>query len=246
MALSVRLLKKVKGFSLELEWQIANEIAVLFGYSGAGKSMTLKMLDGLMRPDHGQIILNGSILFDSEKKVDISPRRRPFGYVFQDPSLFPHMTAERNIAFGLPGVEKEKIKELVNETLHEFKIEKLRDRYPDELSGGEKQRVTLARALIRRPSALLLDEPFSALDLPVRLEMRRLLLDIKRGFDIPVILVTHDIDEARTLADRIIIYSAGKIEQQGTPEAVFQSPLTKEVERLVRPALSLNLPFSSN
>jgi molybdate transport system ATP-binding protein len=227
MALSVKLLKHLRGFSLDVDWRTTNGITVLFGYSGAGKSMTMKMLAGLMRPDTGYINLNSKVLFDTENEICLPPQERSLGYVFQDPSLFPHMTAEGNIAFGLPGMDRKIIKERVNETLDKFNIEKLRNRYPGQLSGGEKQKVTLARALIRRPSALLLDEPFSALDYPVRLEMRSLLLDIRRELGIPVILVTHDMEEARTLADRVIFYCAGRIEQDGTPDDILRFQISQ-------------------
>jgi len=234
MKLSVSLRKKVNGFTLDIQWEIGNEsIVLLFGYSGAGKSMTLQLLAGLMEPDDGFIYLDGEVLFDSSKKINLPPQQRTFGYVFQDCALFPHMTVKENIAFGIKGLSRSEKERRVEEMIETFRLEDIQNKMPSEISGGQKQRVALARALMRRPELLLLDEPFSALDNPIRLEMRRLLKDIRERFNIPIILVTHDLIEAYTMADRIIIYSGGRVAQIGTPSEVFSAPATPEVARLV-------------
>ena len=154
---------------------MTNELAVLFGYSGAGKSLTLQLIAGLLKPDAGRITANGDVLFDSQKRINVPPQRRSLGYVFQDLALFPHMTVRQNIAYGATGLPRGARQERVGEMLEVFHLEDLADKPPAEISGGQKQRVALARALIRRPQALLLDEPFSALDNPLRREMRQFL-----------------------------------------------------------------------
>ena len=233
MGLSVRLKKKIGGFSLDVAWEIGDELAVLFGYSGSGKSMTLQMITGLLRPDEGLVRADGKIFFDSVSGVDTSPQARTFGYVFQDLALFPHMTVMRNILFGAPDVPKQEKLSRAQAMMEAFKLVGLENRYPSEISGGQKQRVAFARALIRHPAVLLLDEPFSALDKPLRIEMRRFLQEIRMQFSIPVILVTHDFDEAAFLAEKIIVYSHGKVAQIGSLSQVLEQPASQEVQMLV-------------
>jgi molybdate transport system ATP-binding protein len=233
MGLSVNIRKAANGFKLDAEWEINDELAVLFGYSGAGKSMTLQMIAGLMKPDEGTIHLNGSSVFNSVAAIDLPPQARSFGYVFQDLALFPHMTVRQNILYGAHGLSKSEREKRCRDMMDRFMIAGLEKKYPTEISGGQKQRVALARALIRRPDALLLDEPFSALDAPLRVEMRNFLKEIRREFPIPVVLVTHDLAEAVALADRLIIMVHGRVEQTGTASEVQNSPSSPEVELLV-------------
>ncbi|MDA8239781.1 MAG: ATP-binding cassette domain-containing protein [Nitrospiraceae bacterium] len=235
MGLSVSLKKKVNGFSLDVEWEIGDELAVLFGYSGAGKSMTLQAISGLMEPDEGTIRIDGTVYFDSAAKINVPAQLRSCGYVFQDLALFPHMTVRDNIRYGASGLKKSEREEALIKMMSAFRLNGLENRLPSEISGGQKQRVTLARALIRRPGLLLLDEPFSALDNPVRAEMRKILSDIRREFTIPVILVTHDMSEAYSLADRMIIYAGGKVVQAGVPSEILHSPVSPDVEALINP-----------
>jgi molybdate transport system ATP-binding protein len=241
MGISLDVAKKVNGFNLEVAWEIQNELAVLFGYSGAGKSLTLQLIAGLLEPDAGRIEANGNILFDSRKQINLPPQRRNLGYVFQDLALFPHMTVRQNIAYGAAGMPRGERRQRVAEMLPIFHLEGLANKLPAEISGGQKQRVALARALIRRPQALLLDEPFSALDNPLRREMRQFLKRIHGEFSIPVILVTHDLLEAATLADTLFIYYEGKIIQRGNPQEIISRPQTHEVAALVA-APDLSLP----
>jgi len=232
MGLSVSLKKKVKGFTLDAAWEIGDELAVLFGYSGSGKSLTLQMIAGLIRPDDGMIRLDSKTYFDNSAGIDDPPQLRAFGYVFQDLALFPHMTVFRNIIFGAPEIPKDEKVSRAKEMIEAFKLTGLEDRYPSEISGGQKQRAAFARALIRQPDALLLDEPFSALDHPLRLEMRGFLQEVRKRFAIPVILVTHDFDEASFLADKIIVYSHGKVAQVGSLKEVMNQPSSAEVQML--------------
>jgi len=242
MGLSITLKKKVNGFSLDVAWEMGNELAVLFGYSGAGKSITLQMIAGLMRPDEGFVRSGERVLFDSAKKILVSPQGRSFGYVFQDLALFPHMTVKENIRYGASGIAPGECDVRIGDILSAFRLEGLEAKMPSELSGGQQQRVAFARALIRRPDVLLLDEPFSALDNPLRIEMRQFLNDIRNTFAVPVVLVTHDIYEAYTMAETIIIYANGRVMQTGAPSEVFNNPANKEVETLINSKKLITLP----
>jgi molybdate transport system ATP-binding protein len=221
MGLSVRVKKRFNEFVLDVEWSIGNELAVLFGPSGSGKSLTLQMIAGLIKPDEGSIKLYERVLFDSEPRIDLIPQERSFGYVFQDLALFPHMTVAENILFGAHGIHAHERQQRAREMIERFQLSALEKKLPREISGGQKQRVALARALIRRPAALLLDEPFSALDNPLRVEMQRFLKDVSQEFAIPIVFVTHDVFEARVLADRIIVYADGNVAQAGTADDVL-------------------------
>ncbi len=233
MGLSVNLKKKVNGFSLDVAWEIGNELTVLFGYSGAGKSMTLQMIAGLLIPDGGFVRIGSTTMFDGSKRINVPSQQRHLGYVFQDLALFPHMTALDNILYGSNNTGKSERRERAGEMIGAFHLEGLEEKYPAELSGGQKQRVAFARALMRKPYALLLDEPFSALDNPLRIEMRQFLRDIKNSIDMPIVFVTHDITEACTIADTLIVYSNGKVIQTGSPQDVIDNPSSAEVQILI-------------
>ncbi len=206
---------------------------VLFGPSGCGKSTTLRCLAGLERPEAGRIVFEQQPWFDADRKIMLRPQQRDIGYLFQEYALFPHLTVAGNIAYGLRNIARAQKRRLVADMLDLFQLGGLESRYPSQISGGEQQRVALARVLVRRPRLLLLDEPLSALDQPtreqLRTEMRRLLAD----FGIPVVLVTHERIEAMTLADHLIVLDQGKIRQQGTVEEVFNRPADVEVARIV-------------
>jgi molybdate transport system ATP-binding protein len=232
MGLSLKLRKQVNGFKLDVEWAMENELAVLFGFSGAGKSMTLQLLAGLIQPDEGWIYSGNRTLFDSRSGVNLAPQDRSIGYVFQNLALFPHMTVKGNILYGAGDLKKEEREEQIKEMIAAFHLVGLESRYPSEISGGQQQRVALARALIRRPDLILLDEPFSALDNPLRLEMQKFLKEVRLEFNIPVLLVTHDLPEAFSLADKIIVYSHGRIAQIGPPKDIGLNPMDAEVKSL--------------
>lgn len=238
--LSLKLFTRVNGFTLDIDWEMENELVVLFGFSGAGKSMTLNLLAGLARAERGLIRLGNTILFDSSRDIFVPPQKRAIGYVFQDLALFPHMTARQNIrygAFGLNGHERERRVQEMIDTLY---LDRFAEKYPSEISGGQKQRVALARVLVKKPRLLLLDEPFTALDISLRLEMQKLLRELRAAFSIPVILVTHDLYEAYTMAERMIVYSEGKIAQTGSPHNIFHAPVNPDVKALVANKIILN------
>jgi molybdate transport system ATP-binding protein len=232
MGLSLKLRKRINSFSLDVEWSMDNELTVLFGFSGAGKSITLQLLSGLLRPDEGWIHSEAKVLYDSRSGINLAPQERSIGYVFQNLALFPHMTVKGNILYGAVGLRKDRRERRCRDMITAFQMEGLEGRFPAEISGGQQQRVALARALIRRPDLLLLDEPFSALDHPLRKEMQSFLKDIRNKFNVPIILVTHDLSEAYTVADKVIVYSKGKIVQTGSPVEVAQKPLNAEVKAL--------------
>jgi molybdate transport system ATP-binding protein len=242
MGLYVELKKKVGSFALDVSWEMADELAVLFGYSGAGKSITLQMIAGLMQPDAGVVRCGEKVLFDNFKDINLPPQKRSFGYVFQNLALFPHMTAYENIRYGARGMSSDECRKRAAEIIGAFRIEGVIDQMPSKLSGGQQQRVAFARALIRKPDVLLLDEPFSALDNPLRVEMRQFLKDVRNTFNIPIVLVTHDIIEAYTMADTIIVYSNGRVVQTGSPSDIFNHPANKEVEVLVDAKKLMSLP----
>jgi|WetSurMetagenome_2_1015567.scaffolds.fasta_scaffold01016_14 molybdate transport system ATP-binding protein len=233
MGLSIDITKRVNGFYLDVSWRIGNELAVLFGRSGAGKSLTLQIIAGLIKPDSGFIKSGRAEYYSRARNIEIPPHQRSFGYVFQDLALFPHMTVRENILYGAKGVEQKERMDRLSELSDSFRIRGVENKMPSEISGGQKQRVAFARALIRRPDALLLDEPFSALDSPLRAEMRAFLMQVRADFNIPVVLVTHDVYEAYTMPDTLIFYSSGRVVQSGPPSEVFGIPATEEVAKLV-------------
>jgi molybdate transport system ATP-binding protein len=208
-------------FTLDAKFQCSNEMIVLFGPTGAGKTTTLNCIAGLEVPDRGRIIVNSTIYFDSEKNINVSPQKRKVGYLFQNYALFPHLNVEKNIMFGLRSANNSK--ELEN-MLDLFEIYGLEKRYPSQLSGGQRQRVALARALIIHPKILLLDEPFSAIDHVTRVRLRRDLKKIREMIKIPIVLITHNPVEAYTMADTLIVYRHGGIEQIGSPKEIFTKP----------------------
>lgn len=233
MGLKISIKKSLREFDLDVEWEAGNELVALFGYSGSGKTMTLKAISGLVNPDSGMVYLNDRALFDSSLNVNIRPMNRNTGYVFQDLALFPHMTVEENISYGLKRRELKDCKSRLRDMIDIFQLNGLEKKLITRLSGGQRQRVAFARALAVKPSMLLLDEPFSALDSMIRLEMRSVLKAVQKTFNIPVILVTHDFPEALELADKMIVYSEGKIQQIGKPSEIFQDPKNEKVSELL-------------
>ena len=207
-------------FTLEANFAADEDIVVLFGPSGAGKSLTLQAIAGLTTPDTGRMVVENRVLFDSFRKIKIPARDRDIGYVFQDYALFPHLTVAHNVAFGLrrgwPWYLPRGDRLRLEEVLEIFELSSLRESLPRDLSVGQRQRVALARALIRRPSLLLLDEPFSALDALLRVKMREELLRVQERFGLPVILITHDPEDVAALAQTVVVYDAGKIRQVTT------------------------------
>ncbi|MBI5888902.1 MAG: ABC transporter ATP-binding protein [Deltaproteobacteria bacterium] len=233
MSLSFNLKKSFNGFTADASLSFADELFVLFGPSGAGKSLILKMISGLITPDEGTVSISGETVFDSRGRVNVPIRERRAGYLFQDYALFPHMTVAGNISYGMSHLERAEVGKRVKELLALMRLGGLEERYPHELSGGQRQRTALARTLAAGPRALLLDEPFSALDYQVREKLRADLCAIHRHYPITTVMVTHDLEEAFMLAERIGVINNGAIEQVGTREEVFYMPATRNVARFV-------------
>ncbi len=202
-------------FFLKAAFSSLEGFVVLFGPSGAGKTLTLQSIAGLLTPDSGRIEFRDSVLFDSKSGINIDPQHRNIGYVFQDYALFPHLTVFENVGFGLrkrwPQTLSQTHRLKVEEFLDIFEITHLTASFPFDLSGGQRQRVALARALIRRPELLLLDEPFSALDTLLRAKLRDELLAIQARFKVPVIMITHDPEDIRVFAQTLVTYEAGRV-----------------------------------
>lgn len=230
MSLAFSAARRLGPFSYEASLEANEEIVVLFGHSGAGKSVTLQMIAGLLRPESGRIVIDGAPVFDSTARVDLAPQKRNVGYVVQDLALFPHMTVAENIAFGLPGGPEQRAR--VSGLLELLQLRDLKRRRPLSLSGGQQQRVALARALARDTRLLLLDEPFSALDESLRAGLRRELLRLRKEFGLTILFVTHDLREAHLLADRLAVFDAGRILQFEDRETVFRKPLSRRVAEL--------------
>ncbi|MBT8288366.1 MAG: ATP-binding cassette domain-containing protein [Flavobacteriaceae bacterium] len=205
--------------NLEIDLQIEQgQLITMYGESGAGKTSTLRILSGLMKPDSGRILVNETAWFDSKTGISLKPQKRKIGFVFQDYALFPNMTVKENLEFALQkGQGKNKISELIEIT----ELGGLKDRKPDSLSGGQKQRVALARALVQQPELLLLDEPLAALDPKIRRKLQDYILKVHREFKLTTILVSHDIGEIIKLSDMVCILEKGKITRLGAPEDVF-------------------------
>ncbi|MBT2771837.1 ABC transporter ATP-binding protein [Halomonas sp. ISL-60] len=209
------------------------ELLALVGPSGSGKTTLLRTIAGLYRPHSGRVACAGDVWFDAEGKHSLSPQRRQVGMVFQDYALFPHLTAAQNIQLPLRHLAQPQRREQAEQWLAKVRLEGLGERYPNALSGGQRQRVALARALAREPKVLLLDEPFSAVDQVTRRRLQRELALLRQQIDIPIVLVTHDLEEASALADQICVLHNGTSLQQGTPEALFNRPSSPLVARLL-------------
>ena len=219
-------------FTLDVAIEAADEIVVLFGASGAGKSLTLRAIAGLERPERGHITVDDEVLFDAATGIDVPVEARRMGYVVQELALFPHLPVWENVAFALPGTRPDR-RRRAEAALAALGLEGVADRSPGTLSGGQRQRVALARVLVRDVRLLLLDEPFSALDDAIRralrLELRRLQRELGRG----ALFVTHDLREAYLLADRLVVLDAGRVLQAGAPDEIFSRPHSRRVAELL-------------
>jgi molybdate transport system ATP-binding protein len=219
-------------FSLEVEFSAKPGFTILFGASGAGKTTLLNCVAGLAQPDEGRIAAANRVFFDAGKRIDTPVAKRRVGYVFQDLALFPHLTVEQNVHFGLARIFRADARERSAALLCSFRVEHLAQRHPEEISGGERQRVALARALVTDPVVLLLDEPLAALDVPTK---SRILDDLRHWNEkhqIPILYVTHSREEVFALGERVLVLDAGRIIAEGLPHEVLGVPQQETVAQL--------------
>lgn len=231
MALQVDISKKFSGFHMKVEFEMDGGCLGILGASGCGKSMTLKCVAGIEKPDKGRIVLNDRVLFDSRKGINVPARDRHIGYLFQNYALFPAMTVEDNLGIVIPGKKTEKGR-VIDEILQRFQLSGLKKRYPSQLSGGQQQRVALARMLLSTPEVILLDEPFSALDGFLRDILQNEMLEFIRDYGKDVLMVSHSRDEIYTFCNQMVVMSEGKSLLQGNTRDIFQNPGTMEAARL--------------
>ena len=223
MGLEVQMEKKFPGFQLNVDFHTEGGCMGILGASGCGKSMTLKCIAGIEKPDKGKIVLNGRILYDSEKKISLSVQERNVGYLFQDYALFPTMTVEQNLAVAMKGKKREK-EQKIKEQIRRFRLEGLERRYPSQISGGQQQRVALARMLLHQPEIIMLDEPFSALDGFLKDELQLEMLELLKDYGKDVLMVSHSRDEIFRFCDRLILLEDGKSILKGsTAEQILLS-----------------------
>ncbi len=231
-SLSINIQKSLSDFNLNVAFTTNQDPLGLLGASGAGKSMILRCIAGVETPDQGRIILNGRILFDSKRGINLPSRDRRIGFLVQNYALFPHMTVAQNIAFGLPKSLARKTQQQVHRQLAAVHLEGCGDRYPHQLSGGQQQRVALARALASQPEALLLDEPFSALDTFLRSQIEQQMITRLAEYDGVTLLVTHNLEEAYRVCPRLCVLDRGQTIAQGAKRAIFDRPETYTVAQL--------------
>ncbi len=233
MGIYIDIKKNLSGFrfAVKLSSQQDDIIGIL-GASGAGKSMLLNCIAGLVNPDEGIIRLNDKIFYDSAQGINLAPKDRKIGFLFQNYALFPHLTIAENIAFGLDGLSKAGRNKKVTELMERFRIAEMGKRYPSQISGGQQQRVALARALAAEPDILLLDEPFSALDNHLKNNLLKEMLVSLREYKRNTMFVTHNIEEAYRLCNRIAILSAGSVDIFGEKDLIFERPVSLAVARI--------------
>jgi molybdate transport system ATP-binding protein len=219
-------------FDLDVDFFFPPGITIIFGPSGAGKTTLLDCIAGLVSPDSGSILLGDQIFFDPKAHINLSPANRRIGYVFQDLSLFPHMTVEDNVQYGIADLALPERKRRTQEILESFHIASLATSYPAKLSGGERQRVALARALVSEPGVLLLDEPLSGLDAPIKTRIITDLCERNCSRPIPILYVTHSRNEVFALGEHILLLKQGKVLASGTPQDVMNAPRHEAVAQI--------------
>ena len=230
MSLIVHIKKKLRFFSLQADFEAEDGVLALLGPSGCGKSMTLKCIAGIEKPDCGRIVLDGRVLFDSDKKINLPPRQRRVGYLFQNYALFPDMTARQNILCGLHAEkDRQKREQRADAMMELLQIRDVANLRPGQLSGGQAQRVALGRILVNEPELLMLDEPFAALDTHLRLKLQVELKNLLSGYDRGIIMVTHDRDEAFRMCDRIGVIDEGQMLAMKETRELFADPGSRAV-----------------
>jgi molybdate transport system permease protein len=232
MSLEVAIEKSVPGFRLAVEFTADGAPLGLLGPSGSGKTMALRAIAGLETPDRGRVVLQGRVLFDSERHINVPARARRIGLLFQNYALFPHLSVADNIAFGLRHLQETERNRRVAEQLAAAHLDGLAERYPATLSGGEQQRVALARALAIEPAALLLDEPFSALDTHLRGALERQLRETLAGYAGSTLFVSHNLEETYRVCEKLVVLVNGAVAAKGPKEEIFRHPPTLEVARV--------------
>ncbi len=232
MALTVQISKRLPEFELDVSLIAGSEPVAILGPSGAGKSMLLRCIAGIERPDRGRIALDDRTIFDSDRRIQVPARKRHIAILFQSDSLFPHRTVAENIAFGLSSLPVDDRAKRVKTWMERAHIQGLEHRRPRELSGGEQQRVALARALATEPCALLLDEPLTALDTHLRSQLEAQLQEMFAEFRRPVLLVTHNIEEAYRLGEKMMLLARGRVVAFGPKEEIFRHPPTRMAAQL--------------
>jgi len=220
-----------RDFTLDVGFTLARGITIIFGPSGAGKTTLLDSIAGLTTPDSGKIVVGERVFFDRETNLAVQSRR--IGYVFQDLALFPHLTVQKNVEYGLAGVRKSERRKKSDAILESFRIADLRERKPGEISGGERQRVALARALVTDPCVLLLDEPMAALDAATKSKIIDDLRAWNKTHGIPILYVTHNREEVFALGDRVLVLENGRIIADGTPHGVMAAPRRESLAQLI-------------
>jgi molybdate transport system ATP-binding protein len=232
-ALAASIRKERRGrdasFVLDISLEVPPGITILFGPSGAGKSTLLDCIAGLVRPDAGRIAIGDAVLFNSAVRADTPPQKRGIAYVFQSLSLFPHLTVEQNTAYGLENMPEQARRTRVEEILEAFRVEKLRNQRPGQISGGERQRTALARSLVTAPRALLLDEPLTGLDAGLKAAIVGDLRAWNAAKRIPILYVTHSRDEVDALGERVIAIDNGRVVSHGAPMDVLDAPRRKRL-----------------
>ena len=232
MSLFVDIHKKLGKFTLDVSFETLGGVTGLLGASGSGKSMTLKCIAGIEKPDRGIIVLDGVTLFDSERRINLTPQKRKVGYLFQNYALFPNMNARQNILCGLRGESSEEKERKLSEILYMTQLWGLEKHRPHQLSGGQQQRVALARILIGNPRLLMLDEPFSALDSHLRGQLQMQLQELLKQFGKDVLMVTHSRDEAYRLCKRLALIDSGGIIVHKDTKELFADPESRQAALL--------------
>ena len=228
MALEVDIEKRLGSFHLRAAFSCGREFMGILGASGCGKSMTLKCIAGIEKPDRGRIVLDGRVLFDSEKRINLPPQQRRVGYLFQDYALFPGMTVRENILCGLHREkDKQKREKRTEDMLELLRLQEVASLQPEALSGGQAQRTALGRILVNEPDLLMLDEPFSALDSYLRLKLQTELKALLTGYDRGILMVTHDRDEAFRMCERLGVMEQGQMQTVKGTKELFADPETR-------------------